>query len=227
MFFSIHKFEEAVYPANQLQNPLNKDNPMTLRILRTQSRNAFFTVNSKKSAAEYWGNVDQKTLPKNMWTDEMKAFADQKIRETSAPSFVFKLSIIGWIFTAAVIGLFGYLVYDSFKPDAPLPAEYLAMEKKPQTGDIYFGRYETFSEPNAPRASDIGFGWFKINNVEGDTYNISKSTEISKFHKPKEQMNSIDFEASSIPVKITEQAGYMLNLKSTDDKMEIYLSDKK
>ncbi len=47
MFFSINKFEEAVYPANQLQNPLNKDNPMTLRILRTQSRNAFFTVNSK------------------------------------------------------------------------------------------------------------------------------------------------------------------------------------
>ena len=227
MFISVAKLEEAVFPANQLQNPVNIDNPMTLAIVRTQSRTAIFTVNSKKAAGEYWDDIDRKIIPNKNWTPEMKDFANQKIQETPAPAFVFKFTIVGWVFLAVILSLFAYLVYDSVKPEASMPAEYVSMEKAPQTGDIYFGRFEAYPDSNNKIPSEVGFGWFKITNVEGDTYTISKSTEISKAHKPKEQMNNATFESSGTPAKITEHEGFMLNLKSTDGKMEIYFTDKK
>lgn len=227
MFFWVSQLKEAFYPANHLQNPVKKDNPMTVNIIRTQSRTAFFTINSKKSFTEYWDTIDQKKIPKKLWTSEMKDFSNQKIQETPAPSFMFKFTIVGWIFTAAIIGFFVYLIYDSVKPDAPKSAKYISMEKAPQAGDIYFGRFEAFTKPGDRIASDVGFGWFKISQVNGDTYTISKSKEMSDGYKAKEQLNNTEFETNGTPAKITEQAGYMLNLKATDGKMEIYFTDKK
>lgn len=226
-FFSIAQLEEAVYPVSQLQNPLNRDNPMTLAIVQNQTRTAFFTVNSKKVAAEYWDDVNRKKIPNKNWTPEMTEFANQKIQEIPAPAFIFKFNTFGWIFMAAILGVFVYLIYDSVKPAAPMPAEYVSMEKAPQAGDVYFGRFEAYSNSDNKIPSGVGFGWFKITNVDGDTYSISKSTEISKSYKPKEQMNSTYFESNATPAKITEHAGSMLNLKSTDGTTEIYFTDKK
>ena len=227
MFFSISKLEEGTFHANQLQNPQNKQNPMVLGIYRTQARTAFFTIHSKKVVAEFWDDVTQKKIPAKLWSSEMKAFAQQKISITPKPSFIFKFTIVGWIFVAAIVAFFGYLVYDSIKPDAPKPATYISMEQAPQVGDIYFGRYEAYKQAGDRIASDVGFGWFKIINVQGAVYTLAKSTEISNGYKPKEQMNNNSFKTTGTTATITEHAGYMLNLKAEDGKMEIYLTDKK
>lgn len=227
MFFSISRLEEGAFHANELQNPQNKENPMVLGIYRTQSRTAFFTVRSKKVVAEFWDDVTRKKIPTKLWSSEMKAFAQQKINSTPKPSFIFKFTIVGWLFVAAIVCFFGYLVYDSIKPDAPKPATYISMEQAPQVGDIYFGRYEAFKQAGDRIASNLGFGWFKIINVQGDVYTLAKSTEISISYKPKEQMNNTSFETTGTTATITEHAGYMLNLKAEDGKMEIYLTDKK
>lgn len=113
------------------------------------------------------------------------------------------------------------------KSAPPQSAEFIAMEQTPVAGDIYFGRYEAYKETDERLASEVGFGWFKVVKVEGNVYHIAKSTQMNKTHKPKEELNNTDFETEGTPVKITEQAGYMINMKSTDDKMEIYITTKK
>lgn len=119
--------------------------------------------------------------------------------------------------------VFGMLIYKSAKPPLPKSVETIAMEQKPAVGDIYFGHFESRQSKN----DRIGFGWFKVVKVEGDTYYIAKSTAMSKTSKPKEHMDSNSFEMEGIPVKITEQAGYMINLKSPDKGVEIYFTGKK
>ena len=227
MFFVINKIEQAVHPTDGLDNPKNPANPMVLGIYRTQSRTALFTVYSKKAYGEFWDDQERKKITRRYWTSEMKAFARKKITGAPKPPFIFKLTIVGWIFVAIMIFTMGLIVYQEVKPPAPKSAEYVAMEQNPVVGDIYLGRYEAFKEAGDRIASGLGFGWFKVIKVEGDVYHMAKSTEMSKNHKPKEELNSTDFETEGTPVKITEQAGYMINMKGIDDKMEIYLTEKK
>ena len=101
------------------------------------------------------------------------------------------------------------------------------MKKAPVEGDVYFGHFESFKNAGERIASNVGFGWFRVVKVEGDVYYIAKASEMSKNYKPKEQLNSADFEVENTSVKIIEQSGYMINLKAIDGKMEIYITDKK
>lgn len=227
MFFTIEKIELAALPAEELHNPQTPGNAMTLGIFRTKSRMAFYTVYSKKAYAEYWDHVTGKKIVKRRWTPEMKSMAERQVAQAPKAPFIFKLTVVGWLFVLLVIGFFAYLAYDSVKPARPKSESTLAMEKPPIAGDIYFGHYEAYSKAGDRIASDIGFGWFKVVKVEGNTYYIAMSTTMSKSHKPKEQLNSSDFETEGIPVTISEQQGYMITFKAVDGTMDISVTDKK
>lgn len=228
MFFVINKIEQTSHRTDGLQNPKNPGNPMVLSIYRTQSRTALFTVYSKKAFGEFWDDVTQKKISNRLWTSEMKAIVKQKVSEAPKPPFVFKLTIVGWIFVLLIIAFFGMLIYDSNKPPLPKSAEYVAMEKAPVIGDIYFGHYEIYKEKGTPIGAEIGYGWFKVVKVDGEEYYLAKSTEMNKGYKPKEQLNSNDFETESMPaVKLREQTGYNVRFKSIDDLTEVYITDKK
>lgn len=227
MFISISKIEQAVHHIDSLQNPKNPNNPMLLGIYRQRSRTVLFTVYTKKAFAEYWDQVEQKRIPSRLWTPEMKRMAKQQVIDTAQAPFIFKLTIVGWLFMLIMVAALGLAVYEGVKPPVPKSAEYVSMEQPPLEGDIYFGRYEAFKESGDRIANDIGFGWFKVVKAEEDVYHMAKSVDMSNVHKPKEQLGNTDFEAEGTPVKITEQKGYMVNLKAVDGKMEIYLTDKK
>ncbi|MEI2271735.1 hypothetical protein OHD16_06235 [Sphingobacterium sp. ML3W] len=196
---------------------------MDLVFLRTEMRMAVCTVHSRKAAGEFRDVNTGKVIRRRLWTPEMKAFYQSKTNEVPSPPFVFKLTIVGWIFTVLIIAFFAMLTYDVVKPPLPKSAVSLAMEQKPSVGDIYFGHFEA----RQGTGDRLGFGWFRVTKVENDTYFIAKSTTMSKTSKPKEQLESNSFETEGTPVKITEQASYLINLKSEDGGMEMYFADKK
>lgn len=228
MFFIIHKIEQAVHHTDKLQNPKNPGNPMVLGVYRQRTSTAVVIIYSKQAFAEFWDDTEQKKIARRLWTPEMKAFAKQKTAEAPKPPYIFKMTIVGWIFVLFFIGFFAYLTYYSLKPPLPKPAEYVEMEKAPAEGDIYFGRYEIYKEKGNPLGMEGRFGWFKVLKVDGDVYHIAKSTEMNRSHKPKEQLNSTDFETESMsPVKLKEQTGYNIRFLSDDGLTEIYITDKK
>lgn len=75
--------------------------------------------------------------------------------------------------------------------------------------------------------SQGGFGWFKVVKIENDIYHIAKSTEISDTAKPKEQMNSTDFEQEASAVKAKELEAYTKQFISEDGLIEFNLNEKK
>jgi len=223
MFFLIQQYQAARFSASELQNPKTPGQGMDLVFLRTEMRMAVCTVNSRKAAGEFRDISSGKTIGRRLWTAEMKAFYHLKNKEVPQPPFVFKMTIMGWIVSVLLIIVFGMICYDAVKPPLPKSAESIAMEQKPRVGDTYFGHFEA-----AQGMGDrLGFGWFRVVKVEGDTYFIAKSTTMSKTSKPKEKLESNSFETEGIPVKITEQASYLINLKSEDGGMELYFTAKK
>ena len=228
MFFAIDKIEQNAHHTDLLQNPKTPGNAMVLGIYRNKIRTALYIVNTKKTYGEYWDKVENKRIPKKLWTPEMKAFYKEKALDAPKPPYIFKITVIGWIFVLLMVGIFVMLVYDAVKPPLPKPDTYVAMEQAPVAGDIYFGKYEIYKEKGNPLGAEIRFGWFKILEVEGDVYHIAKSTEMNQGHKPKEQLNSTDFEAESMPlVELKEQTGYNIRFLSDDGLTEIYITDKK
>ncbi|RZF60206.1 hypothetical protein [Sphingobacterium corticibacterium] len=228
MFIAIDKIEQSAHHTDKLQNPKALGNAMVLSIYRNKIRTALYIVNTKKTYGEYWDKVENKKIPKRLWTPEMKALYKEKALEAPMPPYIFKITIIGWIFVLLMTGVFGMIVYNELKSPLPKSEEYLAMEKAPVEGDIYFGRYEIYKEKGNPLGMEGRFGWFKVLQVEGDIYHIAKSTEMNKGHKPKEQLNSTNFETESMPpVKLTEQTGYNIRFLSDDGLTEIYITDKK
>ncbi|RAV28960.1 hypothetical protein [Sinomicrobium soli] len=228
MFFIINKIEQASHSTERLRNPKSPNSPMVLSVYRNKVRTIIYTLYTKKAAGEFRDNTTGKKIARRHWTPEMKAFARQKIAEAPKPPFVFKMTVVGWLFALFFTGVFGYLIYDSVKPPLPKPEKVVAMEQAPAVGDIYFGRYEIYREKGNPLGMEGNFGWFKILEVEGDVYHIAKSVEMSKQHKPGSQLNSTDFETGSMtPVKISEQSGYDIRFKSEDGLTEIYITDKK
>lgn len=183
---------------------------------------------SKKAFADFWDDVEKKKIARKLWTPEMKNLAERKIAEAPKAPFIFKLTIFGWIFLAGVIALFGMLIYESVKPAPEKPADLVAMEQTPKVGDVYFGHFEKRTDKNAVAGTNIGYGWFKVTKVDGDTYALAKSTEISNSYKPKEQLNSTDFETDAFTnLKLTENTGYSTRFKSTDELTELNLTHKK
>jgi len=228
MFFVINKIEQGAHRNDQLQNPKNSGNPMVLGVYRQLTRTALFSVHSKKAFGEFWDESTHKKIARRFWTSEMKAFANQKIAEAPKPPYIFKLTVVGWLFCLLMLTVMGMIVYQEMKPPTPKSAEYAAMEKAPVAGDVYFGHYEIYKEKGTPVGAEIGFGWFKITKVDGSDFYLAKSTDMSKTSKPKEQMNHIDFEADELPVvQLSEQTGYNIRFKSADGLTEIYITDKK
>ena len=227
MFFVIDKVEQSTHRSDSLQNPKKPTNPMVLAVYRQLTRTALFSAYSNKAFGEYWDDIEQKAIARRHWTPEMKAFANLHVAAAPKPPYLFKVTIIGWLFILIMIGTLGLIIYQEVKPPAPKSAEYVAMEQRPEAGDIYFGHYEAYDEAEQRVASAVGFGWFKVLNVTGDTYYIAKSTQMSKNHQPKEALNSSAFEETGIAMEITEQSGYMMTMKSADGKMEIAITDKK
>ncbi|MDF2515320.1 MAG: hypothetical protein K0R59_616 [Sphingobacterium sp.] len=223
MFFLIQQYQAARFSASELQNPQTPGQGMDLVFLRTEMRMAVCTVNSRKAAGEFRDVSSGKTIRRSLWTAEMRTFYNKKNAEVPGPPFVFKMTVLGWIVAALVLAVFGMIGYDAVKPPLPKSAETVAMEQKPIVGDTYFGHFEV----GQGMGDRLGFGWFRVVKVEGDTYFIAKSISMSKTSKPKEQMDSNSFETQGIPLKITEQAGYLINLKSEDGTMEVYFVDKK
>ncbi|WP_433903494.1 hypothetical protein [Sphingobacterium puteale] len=228
MFFVISRIELAAHRNDSLQNPKNSENQMILGIYRQFTRSALFSVYSKKAYGEFWDESTQKKIARRLWTFEMKSFANQKIAEAPKPPYIFKLTIIGWIFCLLMLTAMGMIVYQEMKPPLPKTAEAVAMEKTPAVGAIYFGHYEIYKEKGTPVGAEIGFGWFKITRVDGSNFYLAKSKDMSKTSKPKEQLSNADFEATELPVvKLSEQTGYNIRFKSADGLTEIYITDKK
>lgn len=200
---------------------------MTLGVYRQLTRTAFFSAYSKKAFGEFWDDALRQKIASRFWTPEMNALAKQRVAQAPKPPYVIKLTVVGWLFLLFAAITMGMIVYQELKPPLPKSAEYVAMEQAPAVGDVYFGHYEVFKEAGDRVASGVGFGWFKVINVEGDVYHMAKSVEMSNTHKPQETLNSTDFEAEGTPARITEQAGYLINMKATDGKMEIYITAKK
>ncbi|WP_181151342.1 hypothetical protein [Sphingobacterium gobiense] len=227
MFFHIQKIEQSTHHTDNLQNPKTPGNPMVLGVYRNKARTIFYTIYTKKTFGEYWDSVENKRISKRFWTPEMKEYYQQKALDTPKPPFVFKMTVVGWLFILLFIGVFGYLIYDSVKPPLAKSEKHVAMEQAPVMGDVYFGRYEIYKEKGNPLGMEGRFGWFKVLKVEGDVYHIAKSTEMNSAHRPKEEMNSTSFESKSLPpVKLTEQTGYNVRFKSDDGLTEIYITDK-
>ncbi|MGB3105370.1 hypothetical protein [Sphingobacterium siyangense] len=222
MFFLLQQYEATRFAAGHLQNPQTAEQAMVLVFLRTKMHMAVCTVNSKKATGEFKDLSTGKVISRRLWTAEMKAFYQTKSKEVPRPPFVFKMTILGWIATLLIVAVFGMIIYEGMKPPLPKSAETIAMEQKPAVGDVYFGHFEARPGPG----DRLGFGWFKVLKVDGDTYYIAKSTIMSKTSKPKEQLDNSTFEAEGTPVKITEQAGYLINLRSADQGLEIYFTDK-
>jgi len=227
MFISFEKIEQAAYPADHMQNPKHRGNDMILSMCRNKSRTAFFTVYFKKAFGEYWDTIENTRIARQMWTSEMHAFYKAKRIETPKPPFIFKMTIAGWLFTLGIMAFFIYLAYDSMKPPLPKSAEVMHMEKPIAIGDVFFGHFEAYKEKGDRVASNVGFGWFKISQVAGDTIYVAKSVEMNKGYKPKEQLNSTNFEAEGMPAFIKEKTAYTVRLIAVDTKTDFYFDSKK
>ncbi|MFD2966505.1 hypothetical protein [Sphingobacterium bambusae] len=227
MFFLVDKIEQATYYTDGLHHPAGHDAVMSLHVFRTCMRSALFTVHAKKAYGEFWDQQTQKRIGRRSWTKEMRIFHDQKVKEAPKPPFTFRLTVVGWIFVLLVVATFGMIGYNAMKPPLPKSALSVAMEAKPAVGDIYFGHFETYKEVGTVAGAKVGFGWFKVEAVEGDTYYLVQSAEMSKTSQPKEGMNRTDFGKERMELHLVEQTSYTIRFKSPDKKTEVYISDKK
>lgn len=229
MFFSIRQNQVAAHKTEGLENPENPGNDMELAIFRTEGRSFFHTSHTKQAFGEYWDVTEGKKISKKHWTPEMKACCAQKTKEAPGPPFFFKITAVGWLFLLACFGFLGYLIYDWNKAPLPKSEDVIAMEQPLAEGDIFFGHFEQYKESEQlGRISDgVGHGWFKIVKVEGDTCHVAKSTEMSKTHQAKEELDNSNFETESTPANVKEKDSYTVRLVSTDGNTEFYLNEKK
>lgn len=229
MWIRISKISVRQVDASHLQNPKSGDNPMVLNLYQQESRMAFFVSTYKKVLTEYLEIPNGSRIPKQKWSAEMSQFAEVELAKTPPQKGSFKLTVVGWLFFLFAFGLLGYLVYDGMQAPARKEAfeQRITEKAKVAAGDIYFGRYRAYKEKGNMLGSEGGFGWFKVVAIENDTYYISKSTEISKTAKPKEQMNSTDFEVKKSAVKAKELEAYTKQFVSEDGLLEFNLNEKK
>jgi len=215
--------------ANHLENPKNPDSPMALVLFQRESRTVLHVYKPEKVFPQYIETPAGNRIPKRKWSTQMNDFAQQEIAKLPPQKGVRKLTIFGWILFLFAFALIGYAVYET----ATLPAQRKAYQQEMaekaavSEGDIYFGRYRIYKEKGNMLGSQGGFGWFKVVKIENDIYHIAKSTEISDTAKPKEQMNSTDFEQEASAVKAKELEAYTKQFISEDGLIEFNLNEKK
>lgn len=215
--------------ATHLENPRNPGSPMMLNLFQRESRMAFAVSKNKKLFTEYLEPPAGTHIPKRKWSPQMEAFAREELAKMPLQKGGFRLTVFGWVFFLFAFGLLGYIVYQGSQEPAKQAAYQQEMAEKATLaeGDIYFGRYRIYKEKGNMLGSEGGFGWFKVVKIENDTYFVARSTEISDTAKPKEQMNSTDFEQETTPVKAKELEAYSKQLLSEDGLTEFNFSEKK
>lgn len=229
MWFTIAEIEIKQVSAAHVPPPRAISEPMVLRLYQQEATSAFFVSRNKKIFTEYRPASGGKALPKLKWSSEMNEFAQDELAKIPPTKSLFKVTVLGWFFLLFAFGILGYLSYQSLQA----PAKHKAFEQKMAksasvaVGDIYFGNYRRYKEKGNMLGSEGGFGWFKVTKIESDTYHIAKSTEISKTAKPKEQMNSTDFETQASPVKAKELEAYTKHFLSEEGLLEFNLFEQK
>ncbi|MBC9797135.1 hypothetical protein [Sinomicrobium weinanense] len=230
MWIRVSKTSVKQVDAAHLKNPKNPGTPMTLNLYQAESRTVFFVIKSKKAIGEYLETPTGRRIPKRKWSPQMEELSRSQSAMVSPLKGGFKVTLLGWPVLLLVIYLIGNAVYET----ATLPARKKAYEQEMaelatvHEGEIYFGRYRVYKEKgNFMDSKESGFGWFKVIKVEDDTYHIAKSVEISDIAKPKEELNSSDFEEESFVVKAKELEAYHKAFASEDRLVEIVLSEKK
>lgn len=229
MWIRISKIDLKQVDATHLENPKNEDKPMVLVLYQQENRTAFFVTKHRKVFAEYLETPTGKLVRRRKWSPEMKNFAQEELAKLPPQKGVFRLTVVGWIFFILALGFFGYLTYEGIQEPAKKAAyqQDMAVKATVSKGDIYFGRYRIYQEKGNMIGSEGGFGWFKVVNIEGDSYHIAKSTDISKTAKPKEEMNSTDFEDGTSAVKAKELGAYYKHFLSDDGLVEFTFDAKK
>src|SRR5690606_2195377 len=229
MWIRISKIDVKQVDASHLENPKSADNPMVLSLYQQESRMAFFVSTHKKVLTEYLQVPNGSRIPKRKWSAVMDDFAQAELAKTPPQKGSFRLTVVGWVFFLFAFGLLGYIVYDGVRAPAREEAyqQRMTEEAKVAVGDIYFGTYRAYKEKGNMLGSEGGFGWFKVVEIENDTYYIAKSNEISKTAKPKEQMNSTDFEVETNAVKAKELEAYTKQFISEDGLLEFNLNEKR
>ncbi|PRD45480.1 hypothetical protein [Sphingobacterium haloxyli] len=215
--------------ANQLENPKNLGTPMVLDLFQRETGTAFWIVKNKKVFTRFLEIPSGKTIPKRKWTDKMKTFAQSEMEKISPQKGRIKVTIFGWLLLLFAFGTLGYVAYEGLQ--APGKAakfqQRMAEASTVHEGDIYMGRIGVYKEKGNSLGMEGGFGFFKVVKINGDTYQIAKSVEMSKTAKPKEQLNSTDFEQETFAVKAKELEAYQKSFVSEDGLVEIYFSEKK
>ena len=229
MFISVRRTAVATHKTAKLANPETPGNDMELSILRTEGRTFFHTSYTKQAFGEYWDVVEGKKIHRKLWTPEMKAYYAKKVKEAPKPPFFFKITIAGWLFLLLAFGTLGYFVYDGLQAPAKAKKHQQEMVEKATVfeGAIYFGNYRMYKEKGNIIGSKGGFGWFKVVKIEDSTYHIAKSVEMSDAAKPKEALNSTDFEQETSAVKAKELGAYHKSFVSEDGLVEFSLAKRK
>lgn len=233
MWIRISEISVKKMDANHLENPKNPGSPMALNLFQREYRTAFYISKNKKLYPQYLETPSGTPIPTRKWTDKMKDFAQTEIEKMPLQKGLFKMTIFGWLFFLFAFGTLGYLIYDGVQAPAKMKKhqEMLVQKETISVGDIFFGHYEVYkkNETSGIRiTSGIGFGWFKVVKIENDIYYLAKGKEMSKSHKPGDQLNSTDFETETTPSKIKENEAYSKRLISNDGNTEFYfLGEKK
>ncbi|WP_461532305.1 hypothetical protein [Sinomicrobium sp.] len=216
--------------ANNLENLENPGNHMLLDLFQRETSTAFFVTKNKRVYFRYIETATGKTVPRRKWTEPMKTFAQRELEQIPLQKSVFRLTVVGWIFLLGALVLFGYLAYDGLVA-APERTEQHEKRRAELTqlhpGDIYLGRIEVYKEKGNPLGMQGEFGCFKVVSIDGDTYHLAKSIEMSKTARPIEQMNSSDFEEQTIEVKAKELSAYYKTFASEDGLTQISFREKK
>jgi len=215
--------------ADHLKNPKDQQKPMVLAFFQRESRSVLHVHQPKKVFPQYYQTPTGGSIPIRKWTNEMEIFAQQELAKLPPQRGWFKITVFGWILLLFSFSLIGYALYET----ATLPAQKEAYKQKiaalatVEEGEIYFGRYRVYQEKGDFTGSEGGFGWFKVVSIENGTYHIAKSVEISTTAKPKEQMNSNDFDEDSFAVKAKELEAYTKQFVSEDGLTEFNLNERK
>jgi len=228
MWIKITKIIINKVDAIHLDNPRNSENPMELILFQQEASTAFFISRNKKVLAEYYEKLTSRPIAKRKWNPEMHRFVQQELSKLPVHKGLFKITIIGWLFLLLAFGLLGYLAYEGLQEPIKREAYEQKMTEKSAVavGDIYFGNYRFYKEKGNMLGSVGGFGWFKVVAIDQGVYRIAKSKEISKQAKPKEQMNSREFEVETSAVIAKNHEAYNKQFVSQDGLIEFNFEEK-
>lgn len=229
MWFSIAEIIVKRVDATHLENPVHPGSPMELGLFQREVRTIIYVQRTKKVLPQYYETPGGDRIPMRKWSSEMNDFAQDKMAKLPPQKGMRKFTIFGWLLLLLCFYLIGYAVYetDTLPAQKEVYKQEMAELATVHEGDIYFGRYRIYKEKGNFLGSEGGFGWFKVVSIESDTYHIAKSVEISNNAKPKEEMNSTDFEQATSAVKAKDLGAYTKQFLSEDGLMEFNFDQKK